>query len=76
MPDSPTTEDDILPCPFCGGEAKVEYVGPSREQIQHAIAWAHDYDAAYYVQCSKCQVTTDQASEPQHVIDYWNRRTL
>ena len=63
--------EDLLRCPFCGAEAKVEYMGPSREQIQHA----QDYDVAYYVQCSGCQVTTDQSDTPQHVIDLWNRRT-
>lgn len=59
------TTDDLLPCPFCGGQARVESIGPS----------GGDYEATYYVQCSACQVTTDQADAPQHVIDAWNRRT-
>ena len=56
--------DDLLPCPFCGGEAEVH-----EEQI-------HMEGSKYRTRCTVCYVQTDYydgPATPQLVSD-WNRR--
>ena len=59
---------ELLPCPFCGGEA----------ELIHGTAYAEDYSSQ--VQCSKCGA---KIKEIHRAVDYcadekaaeaWNRR--
>lgn len=56
---------DLLPCPFCGGEADI--VGD----------WKTNYSDYYQVFCENCGVSqTGQDYEAeQEAIEAWNRRT-
>lgn len=59
--------DELLPCPFCGGEAKLLHYtqSPARE--------------FYYLACNGCGVNSPPSgindNAPDGVIAWWNRRT-
>ena len=61
------TEKDLLPCPFCGNQAKIRY-----EII------GGDYAA--YIQCSKCKTRTKSIIEDtdycavDEAAKLWNQR--
>ena len=53
------SDERLLPCPFCGGEAKV----------------AHEYTEAWkleYVMCFRCGCSTPPAISEYTVIQIWN----
>lgn len=55
------SDERLLPCPFCGGEAKV----------------AHEYTEAWkleYVMCFRCGCSTPPAISEDTVIQIWNTR--
>lgn len=49
----------LLPCPFCGGAARIERVGNRRHSTQYA--------------CNECGCTLETGEEWNHGAD-WNRR--
>ena len=52
------TNEKLKPCPFCGGEAKLE---------------ASSAFPTYYVRCDCCGVST-LANRQDQVVDEWNTR--
>lgn len=54
---------ELLPCPFCNGEAKV-----------HAIEKFTDYCGAYKVQCKQCDCQTGMFTAYRMCIEAWNTR--
>ena len=56
----------LLPCPFCGGEAKRHDV-ESREDIDNA--------GASYIECEGCGACTQlHFDRKENLLDSWNRR--
>ena len=56
---APQTRKDLKPCPFCGGEARVETV----------------YEGySYAVECTNCMVRMEGADTEAQAIACWNRR--
>lgn len=73
-----TDDDELKPCPFCGGEAAIldaDYV---------SVGWNEGYRRAY-VACNSCGASgrkirvTNYYGEPEgtvrDAVDAWNRRT-
>ena len=58
--------DKLLPCPFCGGKAKVMF-RPLR-------IGAHVSRGTYYVHCKSCLISTQPRKKQHIVVDAWNRR--
>ena len=58
---------ELLPCPFCGGKAKVIF-RPLR-------IGAHVSRGTYYVHCKNCLVSTQPRKKQHIVVEAWNTRT-
>lgn len=54
--------EDLKPCPFCDGEAEVNYVDLG------------GYEDGYEVRCPDCGCGTDYFYTKQEAIEAWNRR--
>lgn len=52
------SEDDLLPCPFCGGEAYLSRVGQCLPD--------------YQITCEDCEFSTGTYKSEKEVIDIWN----
>lgn len=60
--------DELLPCPFCGGEAKdIHGYTMSEEETEFIIPF-------YKVFCKKCQNRTSEFYDLEEAIAAWNRR--
>ena len=56
---------DLKPCPFCGGEAKVDkYTSGKFKKL-----------TAFYIECRVCKIRTPLELEKGKAIEAWNRRT-
>ena len=65
--------DDLKPCPFCGGEAK----------LKKGHKTSPEWGTQIYIQCHKCGCRTilfrqypfeSKADYYKHAIDTWNSR--
>lgn len=56
--------EQLLPCPFCGGEARL-FHDDSSDYEQH---WT------YFVSCMKCEAETQRSKAREHAIEFWNAR--
>lgn len=57
------TNNELKPCPFCGGEASFE---------QHKM---RDFDVmVYYVRCCRCGCSTSRYVERSPAATMWNTR--
>lgn len=61
-----TYEIELLPCPFCGGEAKLIK--------RKSKTGFYPSGGTYYVHCKKCLITTQPRNNADNVIKAWNRR--
>jgi Lar family restriction alleviation protein len=66
--DSPTIWDwcrrkdaDLLPCPFCGQPAILEFL-------------LHPPTKSYWAECNSCGAKTDIGLTGEEAIKWWNRR--
>lgn len=62
--------DDLKPCPFCGGTAKV-HITSGYEQVENRIKRS---DVFYSVECDKCYSKTMQHAMLDYVVGIWNKR--
>lgn len=56
-------EEELLSCPFCGGEA----------ELVHPLSMGYAYDR-YFVTCKECRATSMRYSTEADAIAAWNRR--
>ena len=59
MPEQDT--DELLPCPFCGGEAEINHIN-------------HCYEWFWEARCPDCGCGTDGCDEEWRAKEMWNRR--
>ncbi len=57
--------NDLLPCPFCGGEASFSQGNIIRE----SISTPHEY-----VECLDCAACSHMALTQEEVANLWNKR--
>ena len=62
---------ELLPCPFCGGEAFIEVIPPHKHIIATFVA---DFDGGAFAECMKCSCAISADNE-QDAISRWNTRT-
>lgn len=53
---------DLKPCPFCGGEVKLNYVG------------GDSYIPYYFISCKECGCKQASSIHKEAVINAWNTR--
>ena len=59
---------ELLPCPFCGGEASIG-------RRDYCFEDSNEYAmSAHYVECSTCYVRTIEYKSKDGAADAWNRR--
>ena len=59
---------ELLPCPFCGGDASI---GRRDYYFEDSNEYAM---SAHYVECSTCYVRTIEYKSKDGAADAWNRR--
>lgn len=63
MTDNRTTE--LLPCPFCGGEAEIVDVDPTPHYVKEG----------HWVICKECKASAHVFENRDKAIEAWNTRT-
>lgn len=56
-------EIELMPCPFCGGEAT----------ISDCINWGKHVP---YIECLQCAASSSMAATLEEVIAFWNNRWM
>ena len=58
-----TKKSDLMPCPFCGGEARV-----------NVLDFGSDNETTFCVQCTDCLAEGSENYSKEIAIETWNRR--
>ena len=61
-----TRQGIVLPCPFCGGKAKLV-----KRKFKTGF---YPSGGTYYVHCTSCMATTQPRKKEYDVIETWNTR--
>lgn len=57
--------DELLPCPFCGGEAFLEF----ETEIENEQEVNY-----FFVRCKQCEAKTVEINSPIYAMKRWNNR--
>jgi Lar family restriction alleviation protein len=71
-----TSQEELKPCPFCGGEASAS--GTIRYSANHVHEQGWDQDTFYFCNCPDCGVNNRGIvghRTPAEAIAAWNRRS-
>lgn len=69
--------NDLLPCPFCGGDAERGFNGPTKEQLANSLSWGQDVDdGGSFIECQSCHASTAlHYDRCENLVSDWNRRS-
>lgn len=65
---------ELKPCPFCGGEAHLDFAHGGNKSYIGANGFAKATPMLYRVFCEDCIAQTCPYEEPKDAIEAWNRR--
>lgn len=60
---------ELLPCPFCGGEA-------SHSTRQDESLWSHNIVDWHYIKCDECDFEFWECEGYEDIVKKWNTRTV
>jgi len=69
-----TPEGELKPCPFCGGEAIMDYIEPHTHSERLAKIMP-DYKGGHFIECTGCTCALSLGNDRNAAIAAWNRRT-
>lgn len=67
-------ENELKPCPFCGGTAHLDFAHGSRQTYADKNGLAASTPVLYMVFCENCSVRTIPCESTKIARDIWNRR--
>lgn len=66
------TEDNVNKCPFCGGDAFVDFSEHSRIRFLGRDGYPHTTEKLFVVKCSLCGSSTGNYEDVEDAIAAWN----
>jgi hypothetical protein len=69
-------EEELKPCPFCGGEAKIVSRSTEVKKVNFGTAEVFSTDILEWckIKCSDCGCSTDRYANVGGAIKWWNKR--
>ena len=64
---------ELKPCPFCGGEAIMDYIEAHTHWEQLAKIMP-DYEGGHFIECTGCTCVLSSGNDRNDAIAAWNRR--
>jgi Lar family restriction alleviation protein len=64
-------EDELKPCPFCGGEATIDKLNDSDYLEEYNQRWDKD---EYHARCSGCNALIGPFDDEKQAVLEWNTR--
>ena len=70
-------EKRLLPCPFCGGSARIDYIPPHTPHTPGGLAgFMPDYEGGHFIECNGCTCAIAGGSNLEETIAAWNNREM
>jgi len=66
-------EKRLLPCPFCGASAVINYVPPHTHG--ELAGFMPDCKGEHFIECTGCACAISGGSDLEEAISAWNKRT-
>lgn len=65
-------EKQLLPCPFCGSSARINYIPPHTHGGM--AGFMPDCEGEHFVECNGCTCAISGGSDLKETIAVWNSR--
>ena len=64
--------NELKPCPFCGGEAVIMHVEP---RIHIFAIFMPDCRGSHFIKCTGCTCVLTSGNDREEAIAAWNKRS-